>query len=68
MNSTIVCLLKDSIDRLQALLMNRISVCDSPAEQIRIETKWVDKLRRRLEYGNRNVLRNFKLRLVMDDE
>jgi hypothetical protein len=68
MNSTIVCLLKDSIDRLQALLMNRISVCDSPAEQIRIETKWVDKLQRRLEYGNRNVLRNFKLRLVMDDE
>lgn len=67
MGNTWIRLLKDSIYRLRALITNRICI-RSPVDQIRIETKWVDRLQRKLENGNSTVLKNFKLKLVLDEE
>jgi hypothetical protein len=35
-------------------------------EQVMLETKWTDGLQELVDYGNSNVLKNFKLRLEMD--
>ena len=40
----------------------------SEADQIVIETQWTDKLQRSIDLGNSKFLKNFKLRLEMDDD
>ena len=67
MSSRFTELLKHSIDRLLDLRYPTF-FRPSAADRISIEEKWVKSLQRKLEFGNHRVLRNFKLRLVMDDE
>jgi len=37
-------------------------------EQVIIETRWTDHLQRLIEFGNKNYLKNFSLRLEMDED
>jgi hypothetical protein len=53
MDSSLVCLLNDSIYRLKKLLTSRTYISTNLREQIETESKWVSKIRTILEYGNR---------------
>jgi hypothetical protein len=67
MGSRFADLLKHSIDRL-LYIRYRTFFHRSAVDRINVEEKWVGSLQRKLEYGNLTVLRNFKLRLVMEDD
>jgi hypothetical protein len=40
----------------------------NPVEQIVLERQWTDYLQKTVDFGNRHYLRNFLLRLEMDDD
>jgi hypothetical protein len=40
----------------------------SAAEQITLETRWTANIQRLIEFGNRKYLKNFTLRLEMDED
>lgn len=42
--------------------------CPSPVEQIILETQWTDNLQRLVDFGNRRYLKNFFLRLEMEED
>ena len=37
-------------------------------EQVIVETDWIDYLQNLVDFGNKQILRNFSLRLEMDDD
>jgi len=58
----------DIISTTQNKSFLRTSKNLSEADQIVIETQWTDKLQRSIDLGNSKFLKNFKLRLEMDDD
>jgi hypothetical protein len=40
----------------------------NPVEQIVLETEWTTYVQKTVDFGNRHYLRNFSLRLEMDDD
>jgi hypothetical protein len=65
---SVIWLINDSIDRLRTLFTSEIGTRHSPVRKIGLETRWVDRLQKKIDYGNKRVLENFKLRLVFEDE
>jgi hypothetical protein len=52
-----------------AKMPNVAPVCaPNPVEQIVLETEWTAYLQKTVDFGNRHYLRNFSLRLEMDEE
>jgi hypothetical protein len=39
---------------------------DSAADQIVLETRWTDHVQKLVDFGNKNYLKNFSLRLEME--
>jgi hypothetical protein len=46
----------------------KMSKAPNPVEQIVLETEWTAYMQKTVDFGNRHYLRNFSLRLEMDEE